>query len=1072
MATKQPRLGLISLFGLALASVTLATSARAQLPVWTEDAKLLPGDSVPEDLFGRTIAASGDTVVVGAPNRNVAGTADRGAAYVFVRSGASWTLQQKLVAGDVGAFYGTSVAIEGNTIAIGDNFNSSQSGAVYVYTRSGTTWTQQAKLSSGQTQFGSQFFGEYVALSGNTLLVSAPSDLENGVSGAGAVYVFTRSGSTWTLQQTLHAPQLIANQGFGRGLALDGDRAAIGLVDHLSLARTVYLYERTAGTFNWSYVIANPTGDFFFGTSMALQGDRLVVGSGGDDQVATDAGAAYVFERNVNNWIQAAKLLPQAAAGDAYGTVAMEGDIIVLGGAGSDLVATDAGAAQVFVREDSVTWSKLAILRASDGIAYGSFGVVAALEAGSVLVGTPNYYRPPQQTGCGGRGQPPCPNQPPPPSGAAYEFVIGSPDVEAPVLNITFDHMTVEANSSAGGVPTFSFTATDDVDGAIAAVCSPASGTVFAFGATLVTCTATDAAGNVATDSFTVHVADTTDPNAVCSNVATECTGAQTSVSTSCTATDVVDQQPTVSSNAQASYPVSTNQYQCTATDDHGNVDVEFCTVQITDTVPPTCLAPMPLSMQCTQKGGVYPGNAIVQQQLGFFQIDDVCGTTGGSIAYSNIDLFPSGCQIDQASTITVTARDAGHNTTSCSTEILVHDTAAPAVTVPDPITLECDALGGVSGADANIAAWLSDATAVDVCHDEAIANNAPAFFHLGDNAVSFLGSDSCGNNRTRSSSVAIVDTTSPTASCQNSVVECIGALTPVTTTCGASDICDGSVAVLSDAAPSYALGQHAFACHAQDDSGNGGSASCQVSVIDTQAPVIQPIVTALVPVAVGTAVNASATFSDVCGTHTGTWSFGDGASGAAVVSAGSASGSHVYTTPGVYTLTLTLSDGSGNSSTVSHQFVVVFDPNGGYVSGTGTVNSPVGAYIPNPTISGKANFGFVARYGHGALVPDGHTQFRFKAADFVFQSDAYEWLVVAGANAKYKGTGSVNGVAGHRFMLTATDGTRPGGGGVDRLHLKVWAASGGVIYDNEPGVADDANATYAIDSGKIVIRP
>jgi hypothetical protein len=1056
---------------LALASAALVSPVLAQAPVWTEDTKLISGDSAPDDLFGRAIAASGDTVVVGAPGRDAGANGD-GAAYVFVRSGASWALQQKLVASDVGAFYGMSVAIEGDTIAVGDNFNNGQRGAVYVYARSGTTWTQQAKLDSGQTQFGSQFFGGYIALSGDTLLVSATADTEGGVTGAGAVYVFTRSGGTWTLQQTLHAPALIANQSFGLGLALDGDRAAIGLVDHFSSGRTVYLYERTAGTFSWTYVIPNPTGDAFYGYSLDLEGDRLLVSSGGDDQVAADAGAAYVFELNVSNWIQTAKLLPEAAAGDGYSVVALEGDLIVLGGPGSDLAAAGAGAAQVFVREDSVTWSKLATLTASDGIADATFGLVA-IAGGSVLVGAPVTYRaPPPPTDCGGRGQPACPPPPTPPSGSAYEFVIGSVDVEPPALDIPFDHMNVEASSSAGGVPTFSFSAPDDVDGTVTAVCVPASGSVFPFGATLVTCTATDTAGNAATDSFTIHVADTTDPSAVCTDVVTECTGELTSVTTSCTATDTVDPDPFTSSTAQASYPVSSNQYHCSATDDSGNIDVDVCSVHVVDTVPPTCVAPPTLYTACTEAGGTSPGAFAIQEHLGFFQAADACDMAGVSIGYSNIDLFPSGCQTGATSSITVTVRDEGNNRTSCSSDVVVYDNRAPLVTVPDPITLECDVTGGVSGSDANIAAWLSDATASDVCHDEALTNNAPAFFAVGSELVSFTGIDSCGNDSTRNSSVSVVDTTAPAATCQNAVFECTGALTPVTTSCGASDICDGTVAVISDADPSYALGQHAFACHAQDDSGNGGSASCQVAVIDTQAPVIQPIVTVLAPVPVGTSVTASAAFSDVCGTHIGTWTFGDGASSAATMSAGSASGSHIYTMPGVYTLTLTLGDGSGNNSTATYQYVVVFDPNGPNVSGSGSVLSPPGAYTPDPSISGKASFGFLARYRNGAFVPDGHTHFRFRAADFVFQSDAYEWLVVAGPHAKYKGTGSVNGVAGYRFMLTATDGERPGGGGLDRLHLKVWAASGGVIYDNEPGVADDASATQAIDSGHIVIRP
>ena len=118
---------------------------------------------------------------------------------------------------------------------------------------------------------------------------------------------------------------------------------------------------------------------------------------------------------------------------------------------------------------------------------------------------------------------------------------------------------------------------------------------------------------------------------------------------------------------------------------------------------------------------------------------------------------------------------------------------------------------------------------------------------------------------------------------------------------------------------------------------------------------------------------------------------------------------------------------------------MVVYDPASGFVTGGGWINSPAGAYLADPTLAGKANFGFVSKYKRGANTPSGETQFQFKAGNLNFHSTEYEWLVVAGAKAKYKGTGTINGAGGYDFMLSAVDGQRPGGGGTDKFRIKIW---------------------------------
>jgi predicted extracellular nuclease len=202
-----------------------------------------------------------------------------------------------------------------------------------------------------------------------------------------------------------------------------------------------------------------------------------------------------------------------------------------------------------------------------------------------------------------------------------------------------------------------------------------------------------------------------------------------------------------------------------------------------------------------------------------------------------------------------------------------------------------------------------------------------------------------------------------------------------------------------------------------------------------------------LVPV--GTSVNASVPFTDPdkLDTHTATWDWGDGNTSAGAVTesngSGTIDGSHVYATPGIYTVTVTVNDGYGNSDTATYKFVVVYDPNGGFVTGGGWIASPAGAYVADPLLAGKASFGFVAKYKKGQTAPDGNTQFQFHAAGFNFSSTSYEWLVVAGSKAQYKGVGTINGQGVFNFMLTADDNNP------DTFRLKIWDTAGIVIYDN-----------------------
>jgi hypothetical protein len=151
---------------------------------------------------------------------------------------------------------------------------------------------------------------------------------------------------------------------------------------------------------------------------------------------------------------------------------------------------------------------------------------------------------------------------------------------------------------------------------------------------------------------------------------------------------------------------------------------------------------------------------------------------------------------------------------------------------------------------------------------------------------------------------------------------------------------------------------------------------------------------------------------------------------------------------------------------------VVAYDPYGGFVTGGGWIISPLGAYTLEPSLTGKATFGFVSKYQKGSSVPTGDTEFQFHVANFSFHSTAYDWLVVAGARAQFKGIGTVNGIGNYGFILTAIDGQISGGGGVDKFRIKIWDRNSGAnVYDNQNGESDDAALTTAIGKGSIVIH-
>jgi len=313
---------------------------------WSKQARLVASDGAATDWFGSAVAVDGTTAMVGASSATVGANADQGATYVFVRNGTSWSQQQKLVASDgaAGDEFGASLSLDLDAV-VGAPSAASKKGALYVFVRSGATWSQQQKLVASDGVAGDSL-GDAVGISKGSVIGGAPHAVVSGATDRGAAYVFSRSGTSWSQQQKLVASDGAANHLFGDGADISGDTAVVG-------ASMTVLIDNEAGP--------TPAGN----------------------------GAAYVFVRSGSVWSQQTKLTASDGVfGDKLGeAVAIEGET-VLAGASRRNNADRKGAAYLYLRSGT-SWAQRSILTASDAGSLDRFGGAVAVGGSLLLVGAP-----------------------------------------------------------------------------------------------------------------------------------------------------------------------------------------------------------------------------------------------------------------------------------------------------------------------------------------------------------------------------------------------------------------------------------------------------------------------------------------------------------------------------------------------------------------------------------------------------------------------------------------------------------------------------------------------------------
>jgi hypothetical protein len=922
--------------------------------------------------------------------------------------------QQAYVKGsntDLNDLFGYSAAIDGDTAVVGAQAQGNGAGAAYVFVRGGGSWTQQASIkpSDAATQLAAQF-GQAVAISGNTIVVGAPN---HGPGGAAFVFVRNPATGAWTEQQRIKIPPPTPN-----GTAFDS-----------------------------------------FGVSVGISGDTIVVGAYAEDSNATgvngdqannlalESGAAYVYVRSGTVWTQQAYLkASNTEQGDNFGwSVGISGETVVVGafreasnatgvnGLQSNNLAFQSGAVYVFQRSGTA-WTQQAYLKASNTGIGDTFGYAVAISNDTIVVGA--RIEASSATGVDGNqfdngaGA----------AGAAYVFVrdgdswtqqayltasntqVGAGDQFGHAVSISGNVIVVGATEEDGGASGVNGDQTDNsVTGAGAAYVFVRGGHTWSQHSYL-------KASNPAFDNsfgYAVGVSGST----VISGALNESTAG--THAGAAYIFHLPNTAPTVNGAAISRWADTTG---------------SFILASATDAEDGSALLDLAIV-------GANPSNGVtlmnVSQADGRLSADVIAGPGASSATFEVSATDVWGATGSGTFTVTIVPRvlitpfvdpapnaNGWHNVPA-TVHFVVENAALPIC--EEYVRIDFDTDGRELRCTASNAGGTASAfvtVRVDRTPPVGTASRTP-----GANA-----------NGWNSSDVTVAFTCADTLS---------GEVSP-----GATHVVGTEGAGQS----------RAFAC--ADLAGNVVPLAVTGINIDKTAPAVAAgtVAASPNPVMVNNAVALTANLTDAGSGGLARAEVRIGAGAYGLLSAASGAAASVtgpigpVAEPSVVDACVRAVDVAGNQSAEECTLIAVFDPTAGYVTGAGTIDSPVGALVGS-TAAGTARFGFQSKYARGATVPSGSTQFRFRAGDLDFDSTAYEWLVVAGARAQYKGTGTLRGRSGtFEFLLTVIDGDQAGGGGVDKFRIKISGASG-LVYDNQIGSADNTDPSTAIAGGHIVIR-
>jgi hypothetical protein len=374
------------------ASFTLTFTVTYDWSNLSQVQKVTASDALDNDFFGNVVDVDGDYAVVGARGNK--------AAYIFYYNGSTWSEQQKIQETTFGSNFGHSVSISGDTVVIGSHNTdaSSPDGTkAYVYTRSGTTWSLQQKVDPSQA-IQANFFGHQRTMkldksNSNQFIAGAYGEDQN-YSDEGAVYIFTRSGTTWSEQQRIIPADAAINGNYGVTVDIAGDYAVFGGRPGNNFA--VYVWTRSGTTWSQQAALTQPSGHtnsqyaYHSGLSINSAGDTIAVGAYGN--TSTQAGKVFIFTRSGTTWTNQAVIQPSDTAnGNFFGwecRLDTTGDTLVVGAK----LASTGGKVYVFTRSGT-SWTEQKDFTASDVAANWEFGEDVAIDGstGKIVVGARQY---------------------------------------------------------------------------------------------------------------------------------------------------------------------------------------------------------------------------------------------------------------------------------------------------------------------------------------------------------------------------------------------------------------------------------------------------------------------------------------------------------------------------------------------------------------------------------------------------------------------------------------------------------------------------------------------------------
>jgi hypothetical protein len=409
-AIATPKVGLL-VFDIDKNTVFMYDGAQWQALLFSASQGALPpiersaSDGASSDFFGSSVSISGNYAVVGAPNADIEGDLNRGAAYVFFRDGSVWTQQAKLISsdGEPGDGFGLSVGISGDYIIVGAHAHNSlalDAGSAYIFFRSGSTWTQQEQIFAPMQGAGDRF-GYSVGISGDYAIIGAPLDDIAANPDQGSAHFFVRSGTNWTAQDHVIGPLTEASTQFGFSVAIQGDNAIIGApyddVGGNNDQGSAHVFIRIGTDWSHQATLTATNGDAndSFGESVSIYGDVAVAGAPayGSDADNEDMGAVYLYRRTGTNWSSGNFIfLPlhnvENAINDRFGgSVCITADYLLIGAIGVDISPYETRGSTYLFRRDNNLWRFARTIIDANASGNDQLGSAVAIDGFNCIMG-------------------------------------------------------------------------------------------------------------------------------------------------------------------------------------------------------------------------------------------------------------------------------------------------------------------------------------------------------------------------------------------------------------------------------------------------------------------------------------------------------------------------------------------------------------------------------------------------------------------------------------------------------------------------------------------------------------